>query len=189
MGLNLTKLASLTAVGAGALALTSGKAEADGIIHSNVLNETVGFGPGASFATFKTFTNIGGPSFTFGTIQTHSRLENHCSRTLQATAGSAALLGFALINASHTSFQTFAAVAVWSNDFIGGGGIRLFAQRGWGSGSTHIFGSAFTDEYLLFQFETNSLLKYGWVEASLQLTEADSNAGADGPNLTIVSYA
>jgi hypothetical protein len=179
------KLASLAVVGAGALALTSGKAEASTIIYSGVLNQTVGFGSNPNNLAFKTFTAIGGPSFFFQTA--NSQLQNHYSRTLKATGGSSALLGFAM--APDMRFATFYVGALWSVNYIGGGGPREFANRAWGSGSTHVFGNAFTDKYLLFEFETNSLIQYGWIEASLQLVSANSNDTADGPNLTVIRYA
>jgi hypothetical protein len=78
---------------------------------------------------------------------------------------------------------------VWSHNSVGAGGTRVFANRAWGSGSTHVFGNAFTDKYLLFEFETSGVVKYGWAEASLQLVGANSNAAADGPNLTLIRYA
>jgi hypothetical protein len=187
MAFNGKKLASLTAVGAGALALTSGKAEASTIIYSNGLDQTIGFGSNAHQAEFNTFTVIGGPSFAFKTAA--SRNLNHYSRTLRATAGSAALFGFALTAAHDTHFRTFPAGAVWSHNSVGAGGTRVFANRAWGSGSTHVFGNAFTDKYLLFEFETSGLVKYGWAEASLQLVNTNSGDAADGPNLTLIRYA
>jgi hypothetical protein len=45
------------------------------------------------------------------------------------------------------------------------------------------------DSNFLFEFETHGLLQYGWAEATLQLVNADSNDPADGPNLTVISYA
>jgi len=187
MVFNGKKLASLTAVGAGALALTAGKAEASTIVYSNVLDQTIGFGSNPHQAEFNTFTGIGGPSFAFKTATTRNL--NHYSRTLKATAGSAAIFGFALTAAHDTHFRTFPAGAVWSHNSVGGGGTRVFANRAWGSGSTHVFGNAFTDRYLLFEFETSGVVKYGWAEASLQLIDANSSAAADGPNLTLIRYA
>ena len=187
MPMNLKKLASLSAVGAGALALTSGKAEANTIEYSGILNRTIGFGSNSPQETFKTFTNIGGPSFTFKTAVSSS--PPRYARSLIAIGGSNALFGFAMTVAHDTQFATFPAGAVWMNSFVGGGGTRTFARHAWGSGSTRIFGSPFTDKYLLFQFETNSLLKYGWADVTLQLVDANSNSTADGPNLTVISYA
>jgi len=188
MPINKKKLASLTAVGAGALALTAGKAEANTIVYSNVLNQTIGFAAGDSAQeAFKTFTNIGGPSFSFKTAVSSNA--PRYARSLLATAGARANFGFAMTVAHDTQFATFSAGAVWSHNFVGGGGTRTFAVRAWGSGSTRIFGSPFTDKYLLFAFETTSLLQYGWAEVTLQLADADSNATADGPNLTLISYA
>jgi len=187
MPINIKKLASLTAVGAGAMALTSGKAEASTIFYSGVLDRTIGFGADPSTGAFNTFTGIGGPSFFFKALQ--SSHTNHYSRVLQATTGAAVNFAFALTAARDTHFATFSAGAVWTHNLVGAGGTRRFASRSWGSGATNIFGSAFTDKYLLFQFETNSLLQYGWAEVTLQLVDADSNAAADGPNLTVISYA
>jgi hypothetical protein len=187
MPINKKKLASLTAVGAGALALTAGKAEADTIVFSNVLNQTIGFGADANEAAFKTFTNIGGPSFTFKTSVLSSA--PRYARSLLKIGGSNANLGFAMTLAHDTQFATFSEGAVWKHSFVGGGGTRTLARHAWGSGSTRIFGSPFTDKYLLFEFETHGLIQYGWAEATLQLVNADSNATADGPNLTIISYA
>jgi hypothetical protein len=188
MPINKKKLASLTAVGAGALALTAGKAEADTIVYSNVLNQTIGFGAGDSAQkAFKTFTNIGGPSFSFKTAVSSSA--PRYARSLIALGGSNVLFGFAETPPKDTQFATFSAGAVWKHSFVAGGGTRTLARHAWGSGSTRIFGSPFTDKYLLFEFETNSLIKYGWAEVSLQLVDQDSSATADGPNLTLISYA
>src|ERR1700693_2319827 len=130
MSINKNKLASLTAVGAGALALTAGKAEADTIVYSNVLNQTVGFGVNPRQAAFNTFTDIGGPSFFFKTAV--STTAPHYTRNLDATAGAAAGFGFALTSAQDIRFRTFNAGAVWSHNFVGAGGTRNFALRAWG---------------------------------------------------------
>ncbi|MGA3237381.1 MAG: hypothetical protein ABSG03_13845 [Bryobacteraceae bacterium] len=189
MPINIKKLASLTAVGAGALALTSGKAEASTIFFSGVLDRTIGFGTGdLAQAAFKTFTNMGGPSFSFKTAVSSNNAPRY-ARSLIALGGSNVLFGFAETPPNDTQFATFTAGAVWKHSFVGGDGTRTLADRAWGSGSTRIFGSAFTDKYLLFQFETNGLLQYGWAEVTLQLVDADSSAAADGPNLTLISYA
>jgi hypothetical protein len=185
--MNNNKLVSLAAVSAGALALTSGKAEASTILYSGVLDSTIGYGSSnLQKQSFSTFANSGGPSFLFAAALSVNQA--HYSRTLKATAGSVAPFGFALTVADN-HFRTFAAGAVWANSFVGGGGTRTFAKRSWGSGDTGAQEAPFNDKYLLFQFETNSVLQYGWAEATLQLVNADSNDGADGPNLTIISYA
>jgi hypothetical protein len=185
--INKKKLASLTAVGAGALALTAGKAEADTIVYSNVLNQTIGFGANLPREAFKTFTNIGGPSFSFS-ANSGGGIVGHYTQALNKTRGSTGF-GFAETTANHTQFATFSAGAVWSHNLVGGGGSRNLAIRRWGLGSTNISRSPFTDKYFLFEFETNSLIQYGWAEVSLQLVNAHSNAPADGPNLTVISYA
>jgi hypothetical protein len=166
------------------LALTAGKAEANTIVFSNVLNQTIGFGADPRQAAFKTFTNIGGPSFTFKTAISSSGARY--ARTLQKVGSN---LGFAMTTVRDTQLATFSAGAVWLPGFVGGGGTRTLARHAWGSGSTRIFGSPFTDKYFLFEFETHGLIQYGWVEATLQLVNADSNDPADGPNLTVISYA
>jgi hypothetical protein len=172
-------------VGAGALALTAGKAEADTIIYSNVLNQTIGFGADPHQAAFKTFTNIGGPSFSFQTAVS-SHAPRYARSLLAIDRGT---FGFAETSPNGSHIATFSAGAVWKHSFRSGGGTRTFARHAWGSGSTRIFGSPFTDKYLLFDFETNGLIQYGWAEATLQLVNADSNDPADGPNLTVISYA
>jgi hypothetical protein len=166
------------------LALTAGKAEASTIVYSDVLNQTIGFGADPRKAAFKTFTNIGGPSFTFKTALSSSGARY--ARTLQKVGSN---LGFAMTTVRDTQLATFSAGAVWLPGFVGGGGTRTLARHAWGSGSTRIFGSPFTDKYFLFEFETHGLLQYGWAEATLQLVNADSNDPADGPNLTVISYA
>ena len=187
MPMNIKKLASLTAVGAGAVALTSGKAEASTIVFSGILNQTIGFGSNSPQEAFKTFTNIGGPSFTFKTAVSSSGARY--ARTLQAIGGSNALFAFAMTTARDTQIATFSAGAVWLPAFVGGGGTRTLARHAWGSGSTRIFGSPFTDKYMLFEFQTSGVNHFGWAEVTLQLVNADSSDTADGPNLTVIGYA
>jgi hypothetical protein len=186
MPINRKKLASLTAVGAGALALTSGKAQADIILYSGVLNQTIGFGAGDSAQeAFKTFTNRGGPSFSFKTAVS-SNAPRYARSLFAIDRGT---FGFAETSPHASHLATFSAGAVWKHSFLSGGGTITLARHAWGSGSTRIFGSPFTDKYLLFDFETNGLIKYGWAEVTLQLVDANSSAAADGPNLTLISYA
>jgi hypothetical protein len=186
MALDKKKLASLIAVGAGAMALTAEKAEASTINYSGILNLTIRFNPGNDTAhSFNTFTFVGGPNFAFNTA-----MSNSTSYSRKILARSSRIGGFALTNSSHSKLATFNFGNVWTNDMVAAGGTRLLAGREWGNSSTQAFGtSAFTDKYMLFDFQVGSLVKYGWAEMTLVNVGDDTDDLADGPNLTLISYA
>jgi hypothetical protein len=134
---SIKKLASLAALGTGALAITSGKVEASTVISSGVLDPTVGFGGNPRTQVFKTFTAISGPSFKFRAKSSTSRGRN--SRYLFDTPGSAAFK-FALTSLFFAGLRTFSPGSVWSNSVIATSVTRTFARRSW-NGLTHIEGT------------------------------------------------
>jgi hypothetical protein len=184
MAVDAKKLASLVAVGAGALVLSAEKAEAGTITYSGILNQTVGIS-GPNQFTFNQFVASGGPSFFFNTAK--NTLSQHHTYSLKAL--SRMLGGFAMTTAHDSHIKTFGAGAVWTHNLVGGAGTRLVGNRSFGSGNTNAFGSAFTNRYFLFTFEPATTPLYGWLEASLQLVNTDSNNPSDGPNLIVNSYA
>jgi len=64
---NLKRLASLSALGAGALGIATGTAEASSIVFSGILNERIGFGKG-----FGRGATIGGPNGAGGQLMRSS---------------------------------------------------------------------------------------------------------------------
>jgi hypothetical protein len=188
------QLASLGALGASAIAITGGKAEATTIISSGILNYTVAFDSDATpsgnhtVATHVFNTFVGGPNFSFRAVSTNfGNPYYHYYRHILLHAGtrSTAFGGGPLGHALYGAFP-FAADGRW--DMISGyGGPDIVALRGFG---TSAFGTeSYTDKYLLFKFTSSSTTIYGWIEASLSLTSANSSAAADGPNVTIIQYA
>jgi hypothetical protein len=186
MAIDKKKLASVIAAGAGAIALTAEKAEASTIVYSGILNRTIGFDTGDDAShEFNTF--VGGPDIFFMTGA--SQNDGHYSRKMNVLSSN--LGGFALTTGLHINLATVSAGAQWTNSMIAGGGTRLLGARQWGSSSsTRLFGmKPLTDMFMLFTFSSNSSTRYGWLELSLTNIAQDSNAGADGPNATVIAYA
>lgn len=176
------KLGSLAAVGAGAVSMTVETAQA-GVIVSDTLNTTIGFssnsqptrgGHTAAAHLFNTFA--GGPIFgfkarSFGGGSTFSRSVTGYNAGFQLAGP---LIG------------NFAGGAEFNPQGAVGNGFAV-GRRNWGS-SVSMYGSAFTDRYLLFRFAGTTTV-YGWIEASLTLTRANNSFASNGPNLTIIRYA
>jgi hypothetical protein len=180
------KLASLTAAGAGAIALTSGTASAS-IIVSPTLNNTYSFIGNATPNTFHVISHqvaimASGPRFSVdlysnnGSI-TFNRFANlyHGARSTQ------------FVNPAH------GRVAVgknWNQVVTGAGTYARIADRSWGGSHTTLKGMpAGSGFYELFRFQFGGQTKYGWVEYNVAVTNANSPLASDGPNITIVKYA
>src|SRR5579862_2702874 len=167
----LKKLASLSAVGAGAIALTADQAEAS-IIHVTV-NQPVGFsaGSGATFSSLLALSN----SFRF------KRASNH--RTLHSYGGTTFLhtrliqeSGFGVQFAEHLNqLKIFSSGQSWNGAF---GGANQVATRQWGTynNGAHLhqtFGvGSFTDKYALFEFNPGGGTLHGWLELSSTVSNA-----------------
>jgi hypothetical protein len=187
------QLASITAAGVSAIALTGGKAEA-AIIDSGILNTSIVFSsdlfPAGSnivvasrrFSTFAT-----GPVLKFRAISNKSTTGSY-SRKIVISRGGAHNTSFGI--KSGGGVDHFPSGAAWNavTDHVGAGlsiGGRRFGSEGSGTGGH----PSFTDQYFLFRFNGTSGTEYGWIEASLSVTNSPSAAASDGPSITIVQYA
>jgi len=208
---NLKKLASLSAVGAGALALTADKAEAGIITNYVPLNQTVGFAP--------TDLASGGASFTFSGRPFKFSFQRQFGASYSGYAVYRAIVGvgantfrsgnsvFATSNglrfglAGAPVLKIVPAGQTW-NTAIGktssGYPIAVMGVRVWGSGSTgssssagfhsgfttfhHTFGnSSFQHQYALFQFSPFGTPLYGWIQLSYTVNDAWGPACGPGP--------
>jgi hypothetical protein len=212
------QLASLTAAGASAIALTGAKAEAT-VISSGPLNVAVGFtadfvasGPHnvAASHLFKTFQTGGltsGPRFA---VRATSFGKNNGFSGSSFSAGRAAYA-----RGLNTQWEN-KRVSLGAQWTIGTGGSKgQFGNRTWGAAMTHSRTvppynfthhsstsglPAVQDAFMLFRFPaaTPSGFIYGWVEYALQVSNVwgGPNPGptytalhGNGPNVTILQYA
>ncbi len=179
------QLASITAVGAGAVVLTSQTAEAS-IVDSNVLNTSIQF-TSDTFSDFHTFGThvfdslVGGPNFGV-------RLRTASSSRFASIFNGAHDTHFDVRQqGGGYDISIFAAGATWN-------AVTGKATSGWiglrNSPLATTFGQpAFTDKYLLFEFSGNSGPEYGWIQASLSVTKTTQQNASFGPNVTIIQYA
>lgn len=195
------KLASLSALGAGAIGLTAEKAEA-GIISSTV-NTTVGFSPG-SVSNWGSGILPGSSSASLFFFRTASASSRSGVRSVNA-GGSSKFVKFAGYAAGQRILSTFNAGAkigaktVTSNVLVG--------LRRWGFSTTRVVtssgfsstfsttnhnakghASGFTDKFALFTYQGASGPLFGWVELSYKVTDAYGNTDTFGPDLTILAY-
>ncbi|HTS76002.1 MAG TPA: hypothetical protein VMG40_07355 [Bryobacteraceae bacterium] len=180
----VTKLASLSAIGVSAVVMGESTAIA-GVISSGLINESVGFNGSASHFSV-TLGTLG--KFNFQRTQRNvGSTGNAKIRRIYGTGVSGGLK-FAAVSGH---MQIFGASATWG-ERSGSGTKEALGKRFFGlntfSHSTSGGNPAFTDKYALFHFGP-SAGDYGWVELSLQLANAGGSSGANGPNVTIVSYA
>jgi hypothetical protein len=199
----LKKLASLSALGAGAVALTGTNADA-GII-SDVLDGKVGFDPANGFGqsfqfhlpgipqtllSFHTYTKINvAPtfqSFTRGLKIQATNGARFAGRSVYLTGPRVTIRYFTPFSAGYT-FASYRP-AFTSTRF---GRYWSAWQTAYGSGtSASYFGlsSPFTDKFLLFKFGDASNPNYGWLELSYSFSNVFGPDPAAGPNLSITAY-
>jgi hypothetical protein len=178
------QLASITAAGVSAIALTSGKAEA-AIIDSGILNTPIIFqsntNPGSfHFASSALFHSLaGGPSFAiqlFSVASSNGAYNRFAVETMN-TGGV-------------FKDPRVAAGATWNNAVSNGTQYGRLGYRKWGTSASTTRGlPSVTDTYSLFQFTGGSGVEYGWLEFSVSVANVNSAAAADGPNVTVVQYA
>jgi hypothetical protein len=194
------KLASLSAVGAGALVLTAEKAEA-GIISQSFLPSppTVGFHSSdrSYFSVALGTFGVGGSyGFGFSRAQSGAGTGNSFVRDREVIASIFNNVKFAVRGSG--TLQIFGAGAVLGTtqpaaSFFGVAA-RLWAKTSTGTPPpvTHhtAFGDAsFTDGYALFTFAPGGGTPlYGWVELSLSVSNAYGFSPDLGPSLTILAY-
>jgi len=178
------QLASITAVGAGAIALTGGKAEAS-IIDSGLLNTPIIFQSNSVLSGFAQagsalFHSLaGGPSFAI--------------KLFSAKSSSGTYNRFAVESMNTGGVfkdPRVVAGATWNTAISNGTNYGRLGYRRWGMSQTTTRGlPSVTDTYSLFRFTGGSGVEYGWLEFSVSVVNANSAAAADGPNVTLVQYA
>jgi hypothetical protein len=165
------QLASLGALGASAIAITGGKAEATTIISSGILNYTIGFTSDATptgnhtVASHIFDTLVGGPNLSFRAVSTNIGSPYfHYFRHILLHAGTrSTVFAGGLIAASTVGAFPFSAGGTWGMRGESGGP-DLVGVRGFGAST---FGTeSYTDKYLLFKFKPSTTVLYGWIEAS-----------------------
>jgi hypothetical protein len=187
------QLASITAAGMGAIALTGGKAEA-AIIDSGILNTNIIFSSNSdptgsnivvASRLFATLAN--GPAFVIRAISNKSSTGSYSRKILISRAG-ARNTSFGIKSGGGVDHFPFGAAWGAVSTHVGGDlsiGGRRFGSEGSGTGGH----PSFTDQYFLFRFNGTSGTEYGWIEASLSVTNSNSALASDGPAITIVQYA
>ncbi len=179
------QLASITAVGASAIALTGGKAAA-ATIDSGILNTAIIFQSNSNPGNFAQdgsalFHSLaGGPSFAIKLFSAASS-----GGTYNRFAVASMNTGGIFKNARVAAGQTW-NTAVTNGSFYGRLGYRKWGKT---SVSTTRGLPSVTDAYSLFRFTGVSGTEYGWLEFSTVVVDANSAAAADGPNVTVVQYA
>jgi hypothetical protein len=185
------QLASITAVGATAIALAGGKAEAAGIVVSNILDTTIGFtnnlpagccNEQIASHLFNTFAS--GPAFRFVATSFENPVNHTYMRELGLGQGSnSTMFGLKSGGVDHV----FPAGAAWAS-VTQSKLAFLFGQRTVGAVRANGLPS-FTDQYFLFKFLGSNFFEYGWIEASMSVTNSASNLASDGPTVTVIQYA
>ena len=186
---SLKRLASLSALGAGALGFNAGTAEAY-VVYSGTINEKVGFGPG--YGTHASIALPHGAALALFTFRSTAAL----------TSGNLTHLDIAARNLGGPDGTRASFRVARSNNFFCLGAPRGAkfgtppAVRGSGYIATSEGGSQrlihtytkfnSTDQYLLFRFTGGKLPHsiYGWAQLSLILPH-----DLAGPQMTLVSWA
>jgi hypothetical protein len=179
----LKRIASLSAVGAGAVVVTADKAEAS-IIYTP-LNTTVGW---SSSGYNGAYTQTVMPGFKFAIKPLDLSFGPWMTRSVRAygTGG----LRFAAPNthfAPH-DLQLYNAGSIlgtprFSNNLMVDG-------RFWGSGMASTVGNgSFTDRFALFMFNPGGTPLYGWVELSASVTGSYGTNSSYGPLVTLKGWA
>jgi hypothetical protein len=192
---NVARLASLSALGAGALGVTAGTAQAGTV--SFPLGATVGFG--SSFTNSSAKVNLPGGSFlsvkaTSGPIDDGSRFWGVFVRGNGGVYFKKGLSGFlSMVGSSGVKWSQVSGKKVTSASIAS----RVF-KRYWkpdppgaSSSSTSRYAvhgnPSFSDKYALFTFQDGGSTQYGWLELSNSVSAVSTEAGG-GPLVTLVSY-
>jgi len=206
----LKKLASLSAIGAGAVALTADKAEASSIQYTPV-HQTVGFAAADLPVVPLNLPSFSGSRVSFGFVRASGTNSYSFGRAILGVGGSAPGARFATRIAPVISSSSVPVIKIvpagktWFQvSSSSGRPFGFVAARLWGSYSGKTFHSAFgntnsfTNQYALFQFGPAFAPLYGWVELSLSITDAYGPICASpscgdpngyGPELNVIGYA
>jgi hypothetical protein len=82
-----------------------------------------------------------------------------------------------------------AAGKTWNQVLATTATFARLADRQWGDNATTHGLPAGTGFYELFRFSSGGQTEYGWVQYNVQMTQANSSAASNGPNITIVQFA
>ena len=186
------KAASLSALGAGALVLGAGKANAD-IIYSGAINQHVGFTSGIhQYVSPSLGTNA---KFTFRTKSRDIKSKYGAAETLIRSIWASGNNLTLAVKATGL-LKTFAKSAAWpalgqktaKKAEIAGSSWRKYT---WGALTRKFGDSPFTDRYALFRFKTSpTTYDYGWIELSYAVpTYPTLPSRTNGPELTIEGFA
>ncbi len=190
MPLNVKKLASLSALGAGAAALTAANAEAS-IIYSGPFDAKVGIAPG--YGTVYTSPALpGGGQFAFHLSSIASGIYHGISLYVKGLGG----VNEPKFEHFHTS-QSITALKVVAPGTRFSSAQPLFSvtldARFWFGALAYLYGlNSFSHQYSMFVFQGCGAPKcYGWIELSLSVRNRPGlgQNGANGPNLDIFGYA
>ncbi len=191
---NWKRLASLSALGAGALGVTAGTTDASTIVFSGIVDEKMGFGPGYGSHSL----SIAGPNGVAVTMGLRTGFFPPSDGTSSGYYIKAASVGGR--NGDHGTVLRFRGIFTFfpvgfsqgarfghpvSSRSIGGGNIAesLYGTTGGYFNSTHFNA---TDDYLLFKFTGGDLPHpiYGWAQLNVSLP-----GQFGGPNITLVDWA
>ena len=202
---NLKRLASLSALGAGALGITTGTADASSIVFSGILDEKVGFSPGFhNRATFTGPNGVGGilraiSSASSGGTTARVALRNKegrhgtSFRFLAAEGSISFRSSFARAFRSGVEWRSAGGAAgpARGGACAGAVGNNKTVYQGALAGSVRacFFNSSFTffnstDKYLLFEFSGGRLAEplYGWAQIDAKFVK-------DRADVTLVDWA
>jgi hypothetical protein len=191
---NLKRLASLSALGAGALSVGAGSAEASSIVFSGPVNAQVGFCPHCL-----TQFNLLGPAGARGSIHLSSYLNSsgRGARSVFVAGSPAGKHGTALdfVKSAGSFVAAFPQGVEWgSRKTTGPFALAAFSFVE-GSGGGHSVNSPFnaTDRYLLFRFTGGDFTGdvYGWAQIAVRYSpKALCSHRAPGcVDVTLIDYA
>ena len=187
MSKNTQKLASLTAVGIGALTLTSGSAKAS--IKLVDVNNTYSFTANSNPTSFHVALSHG---FAFSSLAPHFSVVLYSNINGIHTYNRFANLYFNKnIQFANPYDPRIAAGKTWNQVISAMQTFARLADRSWGGVSTLKGRPAGNNFYELFRFTNNGgvSFNYGWIQYDVIVTQANSNLASDGPNITIDRYA
>lgn len=195
-----SKLASLSALGAGALVAGMGTAKAGAILQTFSPAKQVGFSSGFHLAFSTTNSLYGGAGFKF--LRQAATTGNYVEKSVIFKG----LGGVQFqVTGSYGRLRLFLAgqslgVSTYRQR-SGTAAVRSFTQYVNKSTPLHTFTSTtfktysgarpgpFKHEFAMFTFPFNSQTYYGWVELSLAVTDATTNDPGSGPDLSIEAWA
>ena len=200
----MRRLASLSALGAGALGVTAGAADASTIVYSGIVDENIGYGCGLGSDCTK--ATIIGPGGVAGIIRGLSVFFPSASSSPGGFARLAVmstrpgahgtdLRMRANANGTPSAFPLSARFGKPpASRSVAGGRLAFSTCVTSGYPRCHTVNGTYfnsTDRYLLFRFAGGNLPHpvYGWAELSIILTGGDHSGFPNGPDVTLIDWA